>query len=199
MMKNTFLILVFSILAFLIFPNTTSAACGDGWFCGIDQGYGIRVNISSMACGSGPTCSNNGTWNRSGNYDCKNECYTFGGQTFCITTKILDCSVIIAGIWNSLNVSPVWTANDRYSSCSISGSQCTLSDPAVTTTCCVRNTSPTPTATSGPTDPPTTPSCNLGLTPTAVNPLLIGSTSTFTATLSNINDGTVSNVTFRFT
>ena len=195
-MKNTFLILVFSILAFLIFPNTTSAACGDGWFCGIDQGYGIRVNISSMACGSGPTCSNNGTWNRSGNYDCKNECYTFGGQTFCITTKILDCSVIIAGIWNSLNVSPVWTANDRYSSCSISGSQCTLSDPAVTTTCCVRNTSPTPTATSGPTDPPTTPSCNLGLTPTAVNPLLIGSTSTFTATLSNINDGTVSNVTF---
>ena len=40
------------------------------------------------------------------------------------------------------------------------------------------------------------PSCTLSLTPTTVNPLLIGSTSTFTAALSNINDGTVSNVTF---
>lgn len=41
-----------------------------------------------------------------------------------------------------------------------------------------------------------TPSCNLDLTPATVNPLLIGGTSDLTAALSNINDGTVSEVTF---
>lgn len=41
-----------------------------------------------------------------------------------------------------------------------------------------------------------TPSCNLDLTPATVNPLLIGGTSDLTAALSNIQDGSVSEVTF---